>query len=495
MKFSLKRNDNIPKLSWHLQVVKGKTIAFLEHGSDVEVSEFYFFEGAWDGNLEELKFDESIFFLGTGGKCIEDRIKLATPNHTLERIYCIQILETLHFSNSLPFILQRTNSDTDKSFYHYEEYFSSILKGLKQYRKEIPLANARSLRLFYSCNILINDNLNIDIEEKNTSSDFGNFAYYFKTIDEYLSRFVKNINSKYRSTNYKLVTTISNGYDAAACSVMAKRHGCDIAVTFNQPKKYEDDCGESIAKNLGFKEIIKRNANAYLHNDQLLETQYICSGELGTGIVFSAFDDIFQNSVVFFGERGDKIWAKNWPSVNNHYFFDNEIYAGTSLIESRLRLGYILMPLPLYGADNWQSINKISNSEEMTPYSIGGDYDRPIPRRIIEEAGVSRNMFGIKKIGAGFNYRYDSKQRLAGRMSKKTYDTFRLNYKSAMPLRRIASYLKFLKKSSPHYINFITSKLGIPIRFKTSTNHFTSNPLTPLDLFNWSIDVMKTHYR
>ena len=33
----------------------------------------------------------------------------------------------------------------------------------------------------------------------------------------------------------------------------------------------------------------------------------------------------------------------------------------------------------------------------MQPYSVGGDYDRPIPRRIVEEAGVGRHKFGMRK--------------------------------------------------------------------------------------------------
>ena len=36
-------------------------------------------------------------------------------------------------------------------------------------------------------------------------------------------------------------------------------------------------------------------------------------------------------------------------------------------------------------------------SDAMRPWSIPGDYDRPIPRRILEEAGLPRTSFGIKK--------------------------------------------------------------------------------------------------
>src|SRR5207245_1892941 len=39
----------------------------------------------------------------------------------------------------------------------------------------------------------------------------------------------------------------------------------------------------------------------------------------------------------------------------------------------------------------------ISRSAEMAPYRIGGSYDRPIARRLLEEAGVPRQLFGQKK--------------------------------------------------------------------------------------------------
>ncbi|MBW2176817.1 MAG: hypothetical protein JRH03_07695, partial [Deltaproteobacteria bacterium] len=39
----------------------------------------------------------------------------------------------------------------------------------------------------------------------------------------------------------------------------------------------------------------------------------------------------------------------------------------------------------------------ISLSSEMEPWRLHNSYDRPIPRRIAEEAGVERHLFGIEK--------------------------------------------------------------------------------------------------
>lgn len=44
-----------------------------------------------------------------------------------------------------------------------------------------------------------------------------------------------------------------------------------------------------------------------------------------------------------------------------------------------------------------KSIARISLSDEMSPWRLGTTYDRPIPRRIVEEAGVEREAFGQHK--------------------------------------------------------------------------------------------------
>ena len=46
------------------------------------------------------------------------------------------------------------------------------------------------------------------------------------------------------------------------------------------------------------------------------------------------------------------------------------------------------------------AIHRIANSPEMDPWRINPGYDRPIARRIAEERGVPRSMFGQVKMGS-----------------------------------------------------------------------------------------------
>jgi hypothetical protein len=70
---------------------------------------------------------------------------------------------------------------------------------------------------------------------------------------------------------------------------------------------------------------------------------------------------------------------------------------GKSLSEFRIRVGFAHLPIPFIGGRFPDTLKRISRSEALRPYSVGGSYDRPIPRRIAEEAGVRREDFGMLK--------------------------------------------------------------------------------------------------
>lgn len=60
-------------------------------------------------------------------------------------------------------------------------------------------------------------------------------------------------------------------------------------------------------------------------------------------------------------------------------------------------MGFIHLPVPFLGATAHPAIARISQSDEMRPWRLANDYDRPIPRRLVEEAGVARHLFGQEK--------------------------------------------------------------------------------------------------
>jgi hypothetical protein len=71
---------------------------------------------------------------------------------------------------------------------------------------------------------------------------------------------------------------------------------------------------------------------------------------------------------------------------------------GYSGVNFHLRLPALAVAVPAVGAGDPEQIGVLSRSAEMAQWSIGGDYDRPIPRRIVEEAGVPRQAFALHKL-------------------------------------------------------------------------------------------------
>jgi hypothetical protein len=83
------------------------------------------------------------------------------------------------------------------------------------------------------------------------------------------------------------------------------------------------------------------------------------------------------------------------PALSEQYRF---LYpAGGSLQEFRLKTGFIHVPVPLLAFTRHADVLRISNSLEMRRWRVGGHYDRPIPRRLVEEAGVPRRAYALEK--------------------------------------------------------------------------------------------------
>src|SRR5699024_9049905 len=124
---------------------------------------------------------------------------------------------------------------------------------------------------------------------------------------------------------------------------------------------------------------------------------------------------------------------------------------------------------------------------------VGGPYDRPIPRRLVEEAGIPRHMFGIKKMGAGFNYRFDSKKRIKKRMSTYTFQKFLEEYRSKPSLGKMIKTIRYFYMAKEYYLNYFMAKFGLQVRFQPTKKRF-SNPGIPRDLLLWSMKKMKERY-
>jgi hypothetical protein len=122
--------------------------------------------------------------------------------------------------------------------------------------------------------------------------------------------------------------------------------------------------------------------------------EFIATIGIGDEIAFLPFEQEIKESIFFTGNWGDAIWERATDVTSG---FPARVWFNKSFGEFRLRVGFAHVPLPVIGGRHAPSVKALSNHTSMASYSVGGDYDRPIARRIAEESGVPRHLFGNLK--------------------------------------------------------------------------------------------------
>lgn len=488
MKVEYRCISGFPALAW-IAIIDGMNIEVI-HGSHVECRNGFFVEGAWNGDFAAGSFLEANWFCGTGAIWKEKQIIFSTPTHVTHGLFYVNDNKKYYVSNSAYLLMSSVSYSLDAEYAGYEIDFNSIRKGLSHYKNRIRVLKGNEqkyINVIYFSNLEIFADGKAAVIKKSMEEPFVSFSNYEARLMSAMSAMKENACDKNRGFQYGIVTTISKGYDAPCCAVIAKKLGATTACTFESVGKHAGDCGADIAKKLGFENIVIRHHDNYKSNTTVLEAEVVCSGELGSEISMASFYDQFAGNIVFTGERGDSIWNKNADNANSEFVFDSrDASLGSS--ERRLWVDYITCPLPLFGATAWPSISVISNSEEMKVFSTGNDYDRPIPRRIVESAGISRNDFGIKKYGAGFSYSYDWKSRILRRMSHNTAKSFSQYLRKHKKLHCFASMLYYFKVR-----NLYLSRIGLVCNSGEDFSE-VENPTTVRYLIPWAAEHVTKRY-
>ena len=401
MKLKFEQIASLPRLSWCVCIREHEEVAHIRHGSWVETRDDGFIEGAWDGPFEAYRFDEAFMLAGSGGRVVDGTILFASPGHMGERLYSLSVANELYVSNSFTFLLSQAGQDLD---IHYPNYFFDFLNhhqsGIRITNKPIRIRGGRYVYRHDCCNILVKPDLTITRIEKNPGDPPMDYSDYVAFLERTSRSICENARHPARKQPYRPLTTISQGYDSTAVSVLAGRAGCREAVTFLKSVSddgYVDDSGTAIAGYLG----LQTTEYERLDFNKLsgLPTAEFYLNPFGVTEALAVMQDQFAGSLLMTGIFGDYVWSTDRQSglpllqEPNTDFLNPAI----SWAEFRLRVGFIHLPAPACGAIHRPAIQRITQSREMTPWSLGGSYDRPIARRIVEEAGVPRELFGQHK--------------------------------------------------------------------------------------------------
>jgi hypothetical protein len=206
---------------------------------------------------------------------------------------------------------------------------------------------------------------------------------------------------------YAGLAAVSRGYDSNALAVLLVKLGVREAMTFYN-KMPGDDSGEEVARILGM------TARVYSRTDfrttpGVDEAEFLShSGNRNSEIVLAPCEEQLVGKVLITGRYGDMVLGKRHTKIFSDFRFERSANKRCSrIIEFRSRIGFLSFN-PFYaGGLHLQAMREIATSQEMQPWRLGGNYDRPIARRIIEEAGVPRGMFGVTKAASAF-YRFMS---------------------------------------------------------------------------------------
>lgn len=406
---TIRRNESIPPLAWLGEYSAGKWDFVV--GSRVEVSDRGFYEGVWDGDFGCLPPRDTEFAFGSGVLRTGGRPRFLSSRNSASLIYVLRRVADgrICVSNSLVFALTAAGVPVDGAF------AASLRDGLRNTIK----ANAAIGVYKTPTRLLADDQYSLDavsffdfhLSGKGVITRrwswphryFSDFASYQDFTRSTLERLLANAQSPLRRQSYQPLALMSRGYDSVASAVLARAAGLRQAGTLAVSVEGRPDDARSIAAQLDLQctvheHVLGRDVAGLDFNaiGPLRETalEFLTEGGVGLDLMLVPFQDRLQSSLLVSGAFGDSYFERN---VNAESGFVRHPFGGPSMAEFRLRVGFPVVPVPLLGMRFTPPVVDLNRSTEMAPYSVGGDYDRPVFRRIGEEAGLDRSDFGVAK--------------------------------------------------------------------------------------------------
>jgi hypothetical protein len=382
-----------PVLAWLARARKSDSRIRVFHGRDVEIADDWFCEAVWDGDFTEGGFDRTDIVAGSGGRLRDGGIRFISSGSTVDRLNSFEVGDTVWVSNSLACLLATLGINFDTVYPHYFYDFKSVIYGLQKYHRVLKTPGG-PVQLTYFENLVWDGDTLSRSQKPGANRDFSTFFKYRAFLDTSLQSLSENMMSIRRRHRYSFLSCLSRGYDSPTVTSLARKFGCRESLCIAEENGNNEDNGEMIAGYLNVQpNIVRKNA---WQSSTLPEVSFVGADAKGEDVVIKGAESFLARRVLLSGFHGDKVWAKNPDDLSENIVRGDQ--SGLDLTEYRLQVGFIHCPIPFWGVRQIRDINRISHSPEMRPWDVPGDYSRPICRRIVEEAGVPRDMFGSRKL-------------------------------------------------------------------------------------------------
>jgi hypothetical protein len=391
MRFEYVEAPEWPPLAWLARCHAGSSTVAVFHGPRVETTDEWFAEAVWAGDYEAGGFDQTDVVAGSGARLRDDTVVFVSSGSTVDRLHSLQGGDDTWISNSLSCLLATVKGSLDPTYPSYLRDIHTIIYGLNNYQRVLK-TSAGAVQLTYFENLRW-DGSTLTVEAKPAGyRDFTTFARYRGFLESSLQLLAANMATK-RRYPYTMLSTLSSGYDSPTVTVLARQVGCVETLSIDRARDGDEDSGAAIANILGLRSlVVPQDAWRAM---TLPEIPFIAGAPGGHQVLFKAAEDYLAGRVLFTGFHGDKMWAKDTQDLSENIVRGDP--SGLSLSEYRLWAGFIHCPAVFWGARQIRDVHAISNSPEMQPWDVAAQYSRPIPRRIVEEAGVPRELFGTRK--------------------------------------------------------------------------------------------------
>jgi len=383
-----------PPLAWLAQCPRGNGLISIWHGRSVERAADWFCEAVWAGPYTAGQFDRTDLVFGSGGRLRGEGAVFVSSGSTVDRLQTLETRDGAWVSNSLACLLAGVAGCVDPTYPGFVRDFKSVTRGLRRYKRTLT-TSAGPVQLVYFANIRWDGQRLHDHPKDSPIRDFSTFARYRDFLTTSLGQLAENASAGERTHALGLLGTLSSGYDSATVAALGRCAGLRDVMSFDRSRSGVDDTGAEIAAVLGLRvSTVSREA---WRSTPKPEIPFLAADAKGEDVHFTAAERLLTGRVLLTGFHGDEMWDRvAWPLPLNEDLVRSD-QCGLSLTEYRLWAGFIHCPVPFMGARQVQAVNAISNSSELAAWRVPGAYNRPICRRILEEAGVPRQAFGTAK--------------------------------------------------------------------------------------------------
>lgn len=395
-------DDSLAPLAWIAFLEEGRETVVAKRGALVEEGGEFLCEAAWAGDFARADFDRTPLIFGSGLRIRENGVCFVPSGTTVDRLWVWRsdTGRRAMVSNNLVGILGSCGADLLEDYYDYARDLESIVGGLDAYEEEIPVTTGE-LSVIYFDNLIWNGRQLSTLKKPAIRHRFDSFSSYWSFLNDTAQEVVRNARAEDRDHPVRVLTTISSGYDSPAVSIIARKMGCKKAVTIRQARALipRSDSGREIGESLGL-EVTEYDRD----NDiGMSELRFWAAMGKPQDINLGIFDYPEPICLFLTGFHGDKVWTTDDHDTTARIVRGDT--TGLGFTEERLHRGVLHCPVPFWGVRRMKEIAQISRSREMKPWRLENEYDRPIPRRIVEEEGIPREAFGQRKSATSSNWR------------------------------------------------------------------------------------------